>query len=325
MEYVNFGSAGIKVSKIALGMAFRGQADEAMAQRVVEYAIEQGINLIDCANVYGPMDDRANIGRSEMILGRALKGKREDVVITTKVCGQIGSGPNDSGLSRAHIMREVQRSLKRLDTDYIDVYLVHGPDVFTPQEETIRALDDLVRSGIVRYIGCCNHAAWQVCRALWLAEKLHCVPYMCVQHPYSLVNRGLETEMFGLVREQGLGVMAYSPLGVGLLTGTYTPDNIAPIDSLWGTRRKDIYANTMTGAVGELVKLLHTEAAHLTKTPAQLALAWVLSRPEVSVAITGADTIEHIKDNLGGIGWAVPTNVLAELNQASSALRLILD
>ena len=324
MEYVNFGSAGIKVSRLALGMAFRGQADEVIAERVVNYAIDQGINLIDCANIYGPMDDRANIGRSEIILGRALKGKRDNVVITTKVCGKIGSGPNDSGLSRGHIMREVQRSLQRLGTDYIDVYLVHGPDAFTPQEETIRALDDLVTSGTVRYVGCCNFSAWQVCRALWIAEKSRCVSYMCVQHPYSLANRGLETEMFGFIRNQGLGVMAYSPLGVGLLSGTYGPNQVAPNGSLWTTRRKDIYNKTMDD-VAELVKTLHDEATQLDKTPAQLALAWVLAHPEVTVAISGADTLEHIDDNLGGLGWPIPTDVMEKLNKASAGMRLILD
>ena len=166
MEYVNFGSAGVQVSRLALGLGFRGQGDEAEAQRVIEHTIDQGINLIDCANVYGTMDDRANIGRSEVILGKALKGKRDDVVITSKVASPMGEGPNDDGLSRYHIMREVENSLTRLDTDHIDVYLVHTFDESTPLEETVRALDDLVRSGKVRYVGCCNYAAWQVCKGL---------------------------------------------------------------------------------------------------------------------------------------------------------------
>ena len=171
MEYINFGSAGLKVSPLALGLGFRGQASETEAQYVIEAALDMGINLIDCANIYGMMDDRANIGLSEKILGRALVGKRDDVVITSKVASHVGSGPNDFGLSRLHIMREVERSLQRLNTDYIDVYLVHVYDETTPLEETVRALDDLVRTGKVRYIGCCNYAAWQVCRALWAADS----------------------------------------------------------------------------------------------------------------------------------------------------------
>lgn len=325
MEYVNFGSAGVKISRLALGMGLRGQADEAAAQRLVEHAIDQGINLIDCANVYGTMDDRANIGRSEVILGKALKGKRDDVVITSKVCGGIGPGPNDLGLSRFHILREVERSLKRLDTDHIDVYLVHSFDQHTPQEETIRALDDLVHSGKVRYVGCCNYAAWQVCRALWLADKVNAMPYMCVQNPYSLLNRRLEQEMFGLVRDRGLGVMAYSPLAVGLLSGAYKPGEPAPVGSLWATRRKDIFGRTMEGVVADVVKTVYDSAAALGKTPAQVALAWVLSHREVTVAISGADTIEQLNDNLGGVGWTLPAEVREKLDDVSASISLILD
>jgi aryl-alcohol dehydrogenase-like predicted oxidoreductase len=325
VDYVNFGTAGVKVSQLALGMGLRGQADEVAAQRLVEYAIDQGINLIDCANIYGMMDDRANIGRSEVVLGRALKGKRDDVAITSKVCGRLGPGPNDMGLSRFHIMREVERSLRRLDTDHIDVYLVHSFDQTTPQEETIRTLDDLVHSGKVRYVGCCNYAAWQVCRALWVADKVNAIPYMCVQNPYSLLNRRLEQEMFGLVRDRGLGVMAYSPLAVGLLSGAYKPGQPAPAGSLWATRRKDIYGKTMEGTVAEIVKTVHDLAAELGKTSAQLALAWVLSHPEVTVAISGADTVEQLNDNLGGVGWTLPAEVRAQLDDVSSALSMILD
>ena len=190
MEYVNFGKAGIKVSRLALGLGFRGQADEAQAQRTIEHAIDQGINLIDCANVYGPLDRRESAGRSEVILGKALKGIRDAVVITSKVASPVGDGPNDRGLSRVHIIREVERSLTRLNTDYIDVYLAHVFDEFTPLEETVRALDDLVRSGKVRYAGCCNFTAWQVCKALWIADRINAAPFICVQNPYHLLNPG---------------------------------------------------------------------------------------------------------------------------------------
>jgi len=325
MNYVNFGAAGVKVSPLALGLGLRGQGDAAAAQRLIEYAIDQGVNLIDCANIYGTMDDRTNIGQSEIVLGRALKGKRDDVVITSKVAGALGKGPNDAGLSRLHILREVENSLKRLDTDYIDVYLVHVYDPTVTQEETIRALDDLVRSGKVRYIGCCNYAAWQVCRALWIADNINATPFMCVQNPYSLLNRRVEQEMFGLVREVKLGYMAYSPLAVGLLSGAYKPGWPAPAGSLWATRRKDWFAKAMAGDVGEVINTVHRLAGELGKTPAQLAIAWVLSHPEVTVAISGADTVEQFNDVLGGVGWMLDPDVRRQLDEVSATLTMILD
>lgn len=318
MEYVNFGKAGIKVSRLAFGLGFRGQSDESEAQKVIEHALDLGLNLIDCANVYGLMDDRANIGRSEVILGRALKGKRDDVVITSKVAGAIGPGPNDQGLSRYHIMRELERSLMRLDTDHIDVYLVHSFDELAPLEETIRALDDLVSSGKVRYVGCCNYAAWQVCKALWVADRINATPYMCVQNQYNLLNRHLEDEMFGLVRDVGLGVMVYSPLAVGLLGGAYSPDRPAPPGSLWATRLQKGFTAAMQGDSGKVISTVTELAGELGKTPAQLALAWVLSHPEVTVAITGGDTTDHLNDSVGAVGWSLEDSIREKLDAVSA-------
>src|SRR5437773_5706395 len=217
MQYVQFGSAGVRVSRLALGLGLRGQADEAAIERMIVTAFERGINLFDCANVYGLMDDRNYAGRSEEILGRSLRAHRDDVVITSKVASAVGSRINDLGTSRYHIMREVERSLQRLGTDRIDVYLLHSFDSTTPLEEQLRALDDLVHQGKIRYVGVCNFQAWQVCRALWVQDGLHAGPLITVQNPYSLLNRGLEQEMFPMVRELGLGVMAYAPLATGLL------------------------------------------------------------------------------------------------------------
>ena len=323
MEYVNFGKAGVKVSPLALGLGLRGQGDANAAQRLIEHAIDSGINLIDCANIYGLMDDRANVGRSEEILGKSIQGKRDDVVITSKVFSQMGTGPNDAGLSCYHIMREVERSLKRLNTDHIDVYLIHAYDETTPQEETIRALDDLVRSGKTRYIGCCNHQAWQACKALWIADRINATPYMCIQNMYNLLNRDLETEMFGLVREEGLGVMCYSPLAVGLLSGIYAPDAPPPAGTLWAARQ-DEFSRQMRGATGQVILTLKRLAAELGKTPAQLAVAWVLSHPEVTIAISGSDTIEQLDDTLGGVGWELDSAIREELDEVSrSFVRLI--
>ncbi|MBX3015955.1 MAG: aldo/keto reductase, partial [Caldilineaceae bacterium] len=220
---------------------------------------------------------------------------------------------------------EVERSLKRLNTDYIDVYLVHVYDPSTPQDETVRALDDLVRSGKVRYIGCCNYTAWQVCRALWIADDLRATPFMCVQNPYSLLNRRVEQEMFGLVRELKLGYMAYSPLAVGLLSGAYAVGQPAPAGSLWATRRKDWFAKAMQGDVGQAIDTVRQLAAEIGKTPAQLAIAWVLSHPEVTVAISGADTIDQFNDVLGGVGWTLDPAIRRQLDEVSASLTMTLD
>ena len=253
-----------------------------------------------------------------MILGKALRGKRDDVVITSKVWSTVGPGPNDRGLSRYHILREVERSLKRLNTDHIDVYLVHNFDEFTPLSETIRALDDLVRSGKARYVGCCNHAAWQVCKALWTADTLNATPYICVQNPYSLLNRALEREMFGLVQDTGLGVMAYSPLAVGLLGGLYTPGNTPPRGSLWAARKVTEFNAAVEGTPGKIINALKTLAADLNKTPAQLALAWILSHPEITTTIVGCDSANEIPDIVGAVGWSLPDDAREELDKISS-------
>lgn len=317
MEYVNFGSAGIKVSPLAVGMGLRGQDDEKHAQQMIEHALHCGINLIDCANVYGTLDQLENAGQSETILGRTLKGRRDKVVITSKVASRMGPGPNDAGLSRTHIMREIENSLRRLQTDYIDVYLVHVFDSATPLEETINALNDLVRSGKVRYIGCCNFAAWQVCKALWIADDHNAVPFMTIQNHYSLISRQLEQEMFGLVRDQGLGAMAYSPLGVGLLSGAYVAGREAPKGTLWATRLANEYDRVMKGPAGNVISTLTRLANEIDKSPAQLALAWVLSHPEISVAISGSDSIEQIDDVIGAVGWTLEDTIRQQLDDCS--------
>ena len=317
MDYVNFGSAGLKVSPLALGLGLRGQESEADAQRLIEHTLDRGINLIDCANVYGTLDQRENAGQSEVILGRALQGRRQEVVITSKVASRMGPGPNDEGLSRAHIMRAVENSLQRLDTDYIDVYLVHTFDETTPLEETVRAMDDLVRSGKVRYTGCCNFAAWQVCKALWLADGLGASPFICVQNPYSLINRQLELEMFDLLRDQGLGAMAYSPLAVGLLSGDYAPGQPAPAGSYWATGTEGNYEEITAGPAGDAMATLIRLAGEIGKSPAQLALAWVLSHPEITIAISGSDTVDQIDDVVGALGWTLDDDVRRQLDESS--------
>jgi aryl-alcohol dehydrogenase-like predicted oxidoreductase len=318
MEYVRFGSAGVRVSRLALGLGLRGQSDEGEAERLILRAYEGGITLFDCANVYGLGDDRAYAGRSEEILGRALKGKRDDVVITSKVVSKIGPGPNDRGASRYHILREAERSLRRLDTDRIDVYLLHSFDAETPLEEQFRALDDLVRQGKVRYVGVCNYQAWQVCRALWVQERLNAAPLVTVQNPYSLLDRALETEMFPLLRDLGLGAMAYSPLAVGLLSGAYRPGDPPPPGSYWAKRSSQDFERALAGSAGETVTAVRAVAERTGATVAQVALKWVLSHPEITVAISGADTDAQMDENLGAVGLQLGPDDLALLDRVSS-------
>ena len=185
---------------MALGLGFRGQFDRGEAEKVILRAFDAGINLIDCANVYGFMDDRANIGSSEEVLGQALQGRRDDVVITSKVHSPLGSGPNDSGSSRYHIMREVERSLGRLQTDRIDVYIIHGIDDTNSYEEQFRTLETLIQQGKIRYVGVSNYQAWQVMQAVRVQERLNAQPLILVQNPYSLMNRTQEDELFPMVR-----------------------------------------------------------------------------------------------------------------------------
>ena len=319
MEYVNLGKAGLKVSRIALGLGLREQSSADEAERLIEHAIDSGINFIDCANRYGLGDDRdIKRGTSEQVLARVLRTRRDDVVITTKVTGAVAPGPNDLGASRYHLMREVERSLSRLGTDHIDIYLLHSYFADTPIEETLRGLDDLVTQGKVRYVGCCNFAAWQVVKALWTAYRIGADPFICVQNPYNLLDRGLEREMFGLVRDQGLGVMAYSPLAAGLLTGDYTPGEAPPEGSLWARRSKEEYESLLPAEAGAVLKTIRDVADGRGRSMPQVGLNWVLSKSEVTVAISGIDTIERLDENLGAVGWQLSDLEVASLDEASA-------
>jgi aryl-alcohol dehydrogenase-like predicted oxidoreductase len=326
MDYVNFGSAGVQVSRLALGLGLRGQADERAVERLIHAAFDRGINLFDCANVYGLMDDRAYAGRSEEILGRALKGRRDEVVITSKVVSPVGPGPNDRGASRYHILREVERSLRRLGTDHIDVYLLHQFVANTPLEEQFRALDDLVHQGKIRYVGVCNYQAWQVCRALWVQDRLQAAPLITVQNPYSLLNRHLEQEMFPAVRSLGLGIMAYAPLGTGLLSGVYRADAEPPPNTLWASsRRRDSFAQMVRGQPSDVLNVVRAVAERYGATPAQVALAWVLSHPEITVAISGADDETQIAENVDAVGLNLTADAVQQLSDASAGLSILLD
>ena len=318
MDYVNLGRAGMKVSRLAYGLALRGQADAGEAERVIERAIELGVNFIDCANVYGFSDDSAHSGTSEQVLARVLKRHRDDLVITSKVSSRIGKGPNDGGSSRYHILREIDRTLSRLETDHLDVYILHVWDDETPLEETVRALDDVVRAGKTRYVGVSNFQAWQVLKALWTQDRLGIDPLICIQSPYNLLNRALEQEMWSAQREQGFGVMTYSPLSVGLLSGAYSPGQAAPAGSLYASRRAGQLEADMSNAVRSTLALLREIADTHGRTVAQTAINWVLSHPEVTAAITGGDTVAHMEDNVGAVGWSITPEDRARLDEVSA-------
>lgn len=315
----------MKVSRMALGLGFRGQFDRSEAKKAIHCAFDSGINLIDCANVYGFMDDRRNIGSSEEVLGQALKGRRDEVVITSKVFSPIGSGPNDYGASRYHIMREVERSLGRLDTDHIDVYIFHGVDDMSLFEEQFRTMETLIQHGKIRYVGVSNFQAWQVMKALQVQQSINAQPLIAVQNPYSLMNRSQEDELFPMLRETGVGLMAYSPLAVGLLSGAYNPDQAPDDSTLWGSLRKKQIGTYMRGRAGRVIGAVNEVAKDLGVTMAQVAMAWVLSHREVTVAISGADTASQMADVSGALGLTLPDDAITKLDEVSYGMRAVLD
>lgn len=317
MEYVNFGASGLKVSRLAFGMGFRSLADEAEMEKIVGRALDLGITLFDCANIYGPMDDRRYSGVSEEVLGRALKAHREEVVVTSKVGSPFGDGPNDRGTSRYHIMREVDRSLARLGMDHIDLYLMHVRDSTTPFAEAAGTMDDLVRQGKIRYWGVSNFAAWELCECLWAADRVGASKPACIQSPYSLLHRELEKEVLPLCGEEGVAVEAYSALAVGLLSGRYARGRRPPPESFWGGRRKGVFEQTVTEQIMDVIDAVVEIAERIGKPATQVAINWVLSRPEVTVAVIGPSRLEYLEDNVGAVEWQLSEEDRARLDEVS--------
>jgi aryl-alcohol dehydrogenase-like predicted oxidoreductase len=230
MDYVNLGRSGVKVSRLCLGtMMFGGPTDEGDSARIIHRALDAGINFLDTANIY-------NAGESEVVTGRAIRNRRADVVLATKARNAMSERPNDQGLSRVHLLRACEDSLRRLGTDYIDLYYMHAPDHATPLEESLRALDDLVRHGKVRYVACSNYYAYQVALMLGIAEARNLERMTCVQPLYNIVNRDIEVELLPFCRDKGIGVVVYSPLARGVLTGKYQPGQAPPEGSRAGPR-----------------------------------------------------------------------------------------
>jgi aryl-alcohol dehydrogenase-like predicted oxidoreductase len=317
MEYRYLGRTGLKVSELCLGtMTFGREIDEETSHRLLDRFVEAGGNFVDTADVYSR-------GISEEIVGRWLKGKRRDeLVIATKVRFPMGEGPNEVGLSRKHIVAGVEASLRRLGTDYIDLYQVHCWDAATPLKETLGTLDGLVRSGKVRYIGASNFSGWQLQRAIDLSRHMGWEVFSSLQPLYNLLDRPTEWELLPVCRTEGLGVMCWSPLRGGWLSGKYRRSMEGPPE---GTRvmqaEREGWSESWSAYDNEhtwhVLDVLFAVAEGAGKTPAQVALNWLLQCPGVTAPIIGVRTMRHLEDNLGAIGWTLDDEQVAKLDQAS--------
>ena len=315
MEYRRLGDTGLMVSELCLGcMTFGREASEEDSKRLVDRFLDAGGNFIDTADVYSK-------GVSEEITGRAIKGVRDDVVLATKVYFPMGEGPNDTGLSRKHVTQGCEDSLRRLGTDYIDLYQVHCWDSATPLKETLSALTDLVRSGKVRYIGVSNFTGWQLVKSVCLSEAHGLERFVCLQPQYSLVERNIEREILPICLEEGLGVIPWSPLGGGFLSGKYRREEeppegsriseaVASMEEHWDRR-----ATERNWAALDVVGRISEET---DKSYAQISLNWLLRQDGVTAPIIGARTLEQLEDNLGASGWTLDEEQVEELSDASS-------
>ena len=293
MESRLLGRTGVRVSPLCLGtMMFGGPTDESDSIRIIHQGLDLGINFIDTADIY-------NAGESEVVVGKALDGRRDRAVLATKGRQSMGDGPNDRGASRVHLSRALDASLERLGTDYVDLYYTHAPDSDTPIDETLRAMDDMVRSGKARHVACSNFRAWQLCESLWTSDKLNLNRFACVQPLYNIVNRDIEVELLPLCREYGVGVVSYSPLARGILTGKYPPGQ-TPSE---GTRaaRKDprmLQAEWREASL-EVAHRLKSHCQDKGVPTSQFALAWCLANPILSSIIVGPRTMDQFQDNCG--------------------------
>jgi aryl-alcohol dehydrogenase-like predicted oxidoreductase len=316
MKFRPLADTGVFVSELCLGaMTFGGRGQQwqiigGLGQNevdsIVHRALDGGINFIDTADVY-------SAGESETLLGRALAGRRQDVVLATKVRGRMGSGPNQVGLSRLHIMEAVEASLKRLNTDYIDLYQIHRFDALTNLEDTLRALDDLVRSGKVRYVGCSNLVAWQMMKALAISREQRLERFRCTQSYYSLVGRELEREIVPFLKDQGLGLLVWSPLAGGFLSGKFTRtggDEAA-------RRAQFDFPPINRERAFDVLDVLGTVGRRRGASIAQTALAWVLAQPAVTSVIIGARSLKQLDDNLQASDLALDAEDLKALDDVS--------
>ncbi len=318
MQYRQMGRTGLRVSTICLGAMTFGEApgfmqgvacDESTSRAILDRAFEAGVNFVDTADVYGN-------GVSEEIVGRWIKPRRDRVVLATKGRFKMGEGPNDSGLSRLHLKQAVEASLRRLNTDYIDLYQVHMQDARTPVEETLEALDRLVKEGKILYAGCSNYTGYRLVESLWAADRRRITRYDCLQAQYSLVARDADRELLPACNTFGVGFIAWSPLASGLLSGKYRRDMPAPEGSRLAAW-KDTMKRLDREGKWKVVEELAACAGELGTTSATLALAWALAKPGMTSVIIGARTVEQLADNLAADALVVPPEILARLDAAT--------
>ncbi|MFC1985259.1 aldo/keto reductase [Chloroflexota bacterium] len=312
MKYRSLGNSGLKVSAVSLGgNVFGWFANERDSIAVINHALDVGINYIDTADVY----DR---GGSEEYVGKALKGKRERVIIATKFGNRYLDGVNERGGSRYYIMKAIDASLRRLQTDHIDLYQMHQPHPSASIEETLRALDDLVRAGKVRYIGCSNFAAWQLCEALWTSKVYNLHSFVTVQTRYNLLTRQIETELASCCQAYGIGVIPWGPLSGGFLTGKYRPGEKGPADArLSNPMPTPVYEGLLTEANWNKLAKWEAFAVERGHTVGELAIAWLLAKPWVSTVIAGARKIEQVSANVAASEWELTAEEVAEVDAIS--------
>jgi 1-deoxyxylulose-5-phosphate synthase len=323
VEYNRLGKSGVKVSRLCMGtMDFGSKIDEASAIKLVKRAVDLGINFFDTADVY-------NNGKSEEILGKAIRGMRDDLVIATKVRQRMGPGPNDEGLSRKYIMRAAEESLRRLGTDYIDIYFAHRPSNVpwppteiagdpVPLEETLGAFTDLVRSGKVRYLGCSNFPAWLTCRALWVSDRHMLEEFVVTQPPYNLLSREIEREVIPFCTDQGIGIVPYSPLAGGVLTGKYKAGEPAPEGSRGSTNPKWFKGNEFHWEDPDnhrAIEKLQEFSKARGQSMGQVALAWVLANPAISSCIVGAKSEEQLETSVATSQLSLSKSDLEEIDR----------
>jgi aryl-alcohol dehydrogenase-like predicted oxidoreductase len=318
MEYRHLGRTGMKVSRLCLGtMQFGWTADEELSYQILSRAYEAGINFIDTANIYSRWVQDNPGGVAETIIGRWIKRSgipRHQLIIATKVRGRMGEGPNDEGLSRGHILQAVEDSLRRLDTDYIDLYQTHWFDENTPIEETLRALDDLVKQGKVRYLGCSNYPAWRLAEAEWASRSLELARFESLQPHYSLVHRAeFERELAEVCRSYAIGVIPYSPLAGGFLTGKYRRDQTPESARARGASR---YFNERNWRLLDIMESISRQYGDYSIS--QVALAWMLYDPLITSPIIGPRSLQQLEDNLGSVGLRLNEDEKIQLDEASS-------
>ena len=307
MEYRQLGRSGLQVSVIGLGANPLGlEVDEAGAVAVVNRALDLGVTFVDTANIY-------HAGRSEELVGKALKGRRHEVVLATKAGGAMGPGPNQRGASRQHLIDSLHASLKRLQTDHVDLFQIHQPDPNTPAEETMRALDDLVRWGEVRYIGSSNYTPWQICEAIWTARMHHEVSFISTQAQYNLVSREIEAELAPFCRSYGLSVIPYFPMASGFLSGSYRRGQLPPPGSRGAGR--PTFARWTTDRNWDLLEKLEAFARARGHEVAELAIAWLLAQPVIATVIAGAEKPAEIEVNVRAHEWRLSADDLQGIDQ----------